>query len=90
MTVCTMDAAGLTVDDFRTWHARENIASNLTITDKNITGAVMDYDLGVEGSMVLYTHVKTPFIVHNRCCFAAVYNWDLPNGGFVTMSTSKG
>ena len=34
--------------------------------------------------------LKTPMVVSNRCAFMAIYNFDLPNGGFVSMSTSKG
>ena len=38
----------------------------------------------------MYQHIKTPMVVSNRCVFMAVHNFDLPNGGFVNMSTSKG
>ena len=44
----------------------------------------------MDGCYAMYQHIKTPMIVSNRCTFVAVYNIDLPNGGMISLSTSKG
>ena len=49
-----------------------------------------DVDIGCENCYAVYQHIKTPMMVSNRCCFLAIYLFDLPNGGFVNLSTSKG
>ena len=90
LTVCTMKAEGITMDDIRTFHNPDQFPANMHILDPIITCRRLEDDLGAEGCYAIYQHIKTPMIVSNRCCFMAVYNIDTPNGGFIALSTSKG
>ena len=85
-----MDGIGITIDEMKAWYASDALPANITIVDKNVTAKLLENDLGVDGSYTMYQHIKTPIVVSNRCVFASVFNQDLPNGGFATMSTSKG
>ena len=85
-----MDGIGITIDEMKAWYASDALPANITIIDKNVTARLLENDLGVDGSYTMYQHIKTPIVVSNRCVFASVFNQDLPNGGFFTMSTSKG
>ena len=89
LTVCMMKAAGLTMEDFIGFVAPECYGANIKILDPILTCRKLDDDLG-EGCYAMYQHIKTPFIVSNRCAFVAVYNIDLPNGGMINLTTSKG
>ena len=50
----------------------------------------MEDAMGYDGAWAMYQHIKTPMMVSNRCCFMCMYNIDLPNGGIIVLSTSKG
>ena len=92
LTVCTMDAPGLTVDDFKAFYHPDSLCDNMKILDKIITARKIE-NVGGELDANMYTiyqHVKTPMIASNRCCFMCVHNIDMPDGSFVHMSTSKG
>ena len=90
LTICTMDGPGLTIDDMKAWNSSEALPANISIVEKNATARLLEHDLGVEDSFTMYQHIKTPMVISNRCIFMSVFNFDLPNGGFVNMTTSKG
>ena len=60
------------------------------VVDSNLTARKLENDVGVEGAYAMFQHIKTPLMVSNRCIYSTVFNYDLPNGVFVNMSTSKG
>ena len=92
LSVCTMDAPGLTLDDFRAFYAKDSLCANMTLLDKIITARKLEnVDEEVDASIhFMYQHIKTPMIASNRCCFMAVYNLEMPDGSFCHLSTSKG
>ena len=90
LTVCTMKAEGLTIEDFRAFHAMDVFPTNVHTLDSIITARKLDDDMGCAGAWCMYQHIKTPMMVSNRCCFMCMYSMDLENGGLVLLSTSKG
>ena len=53
LTVCTMKADGLTVDDFKNFQAPEAFPANATILDKILTCRKLEVDVG-EGCYCMY------------------------------------
>ena len=79
------------MDDFKAFHAPDVWPNNITLLDSNITAKKMeDQSSSTEGNYLMFQHVKTPFIVADRCLFQSVYNIDLPNGDFIFVQTSRG
>ena len=89
LTICTMKGEGLSVDDFRGFCHPDTFPDNLHILDPILTCKKME-DIELDGCYAMYQHIKTPKLLSNRCTFTAVYNIDLPNGGFICLTTSKG
>ena len=91
LTVCTMKADGLTLEDFKAFQDPAQFPTNMHILDDILNCRPLDDNLGCEGCYAMYQHIKTPIMVSNRCCLLAVYNIELPNGGgIIHLSTSKG
>ena len=89
MTVSTMTCEGLTIDDFKAFYNPETFHANIKIVDPILTcKRLPTYD--DEDVRIMYQHIKTPFIVSNRCAFMAIYSIELPNGDIIHMTTSKG
>ena len=74
MTVCTMDGIGITIDDMKAWNSPDALPANIKIVDKNVTARKLENDLGVDGSFVMYQHIKTPIVISNRCVFSSIFN----------------
>ena len=81
LTVCTMKAEGLTMEDFCTFSDPDQFPANMHILDPILTCRRLEDDLGCDAAYAMYQHIKTPLMVSNRCCFLANYVFDTPNGG---------
>ena len=89
LSVITMKAEGLTMDDFRSYWAPDVFPANMTAQEKPLTCEKTNDDLG-EGYYCMYQHIKTPMVVSNRCLFQCVTTVELENGGCIQLVTSKG
>jgi len=90
LTVCTMKAEGLTIEDFRAFGQPDAFPDNMHILDPILTCRKMEDDMGCDRAYAMYQHIKTPLMVSNRCCFLCVYNIETPTGALISLSTSKG
>lgn len=90
LTVCTMKAEGLTMEDFNAFGHPDAFPDNMHHLDPILTCRKLEDDMGCADAYAMYQHIKTPFMVSNRCCFLCVYKLDLPNGGVINLTTSKG
>jgi len=90
MTVLTMRADGLSIDDFRAFYHAEAFPSNTSDLDPMVSSRALSKSIG-DGVYLMYQHIQTPRFVANRCAIAAVYNIDSRDSdGFVHLATSKG
>ena len=89
LSVVKMKGEGLTMDDVRAFCARDTFPANMKVLESACTCTIIEGDVG-EGSYAMYQHIKTPFIVSDRCNFLAVHQIELENGGFIHLSTGKG
>ena len=62
----------------------------MKIIDPILTCQELEVDLKIEGSYVMYTHIKTPVFTSNRCSFEAVHTLDEGENVNVSLSTSEG
>ena len=89
LSVITMKAEGLSMDDFRAYWSPDAFPANMTAQEKPLTCEKTNDDLG-EGYYCMYQHIKTPMVVSNRCLFQCVTTVELENGGIIQLVTSKG
>ena len=72
LSVVKMKGEGLTMDDVRAFCARDTFPANMKVLESACTCTIIEGDVG-EGSYAMYQHIKTPFIVSDRCNFLAVH-----------------
>ena len=95
LTICTMKAAGLTVDDFREFNNPAQWPANLHAVDDIQTCRILeDVQIGPqpEGTtaFVAYLHITTPMMVSNRASIGVVYLIDGPDGSHIQVTTTRG
>ena len=86
ITICRMEGAGLSVEEFKEWHKLDSMMDNMSKLDDIITGKRLDDH---DGLPLIYQHVKTPMMVSNRVSLFSVYEWE-EDGAYCQLSTSRG
>ena len=89
LTVITMRADGLSIEDFEAFSHDDVFYKNISILDPALTCRKLPDDVG-EGAYALYQHIKTPIVVSNRYSFQIVHKFSPPEGGHVQLVTSLG
>ena len=80
VTVSHMEANGLTMEDFQDYMKMDTWAETFTAQEDILSLRRLE---DVDGMPLIYTHIKTPFIVSNRCNFDCYYSVDEGDGSLI-------
>lgn len=87
VTVSYMEANGLTLEDFQSYMSMDTWAETFTKQEDILTLRRLG---DVDGLPLIYTHIKTPFIVSNRCNFDCYYPVDEQDGSLIQLASAMG
>lgn len=76
---------GLTLEHHK--HFRENVASMVPLFDDRLSAEELP---DFEGRQCTLTNIKMPMMISNRSIISLYYNYDKPDGSFVSVNSSRG
>lgn len=83
-TISKAFVSGLTLEHHRVF--RENQPAMIPLFDDRLTAVQLP---DFEGKTCILTNIKMPMMISNRSVVSLYYNYEKPDGSFVSISSSK-